>query len=256
MLAAQGGGDAVAGHGLAAGLQPFLQLGLRVLGPGGGGGAVQVRADQALDHGRRRGQAGIQLHGADQRLHGVREDRGALRPAAAGLALGQADQAGQAQLDGDLVQRFLAHQVRAHAAELALVGLRVAAVEQPRHAGREHGIAQEFEALVVVAAEALVGQRPAQQGGVGEAVAQALLQLLGRALAGRLGARRGRRLQARRAVADRGTGRLHGGFRARPCRAGGCEGRAARRAAPRLRRRNRSRSGRPRGAGRGRGLRG
>ena len=42
--------------------------------------------------------------------------------------------------------------------------------------GRQHGVTQEFEALVVLGAEALVRERTLEQRRLDEAVAKALLQ--------------------------------------------------------------------------------
>jgi hypothetical protein len=80
------------------------------------------------------------------------------------------------------VQAVLAHQVRAHARQVALVG----AGESARTAGRDrqaqHRVAEELEPLVVVGAEAAVRQRALQQAlGSREAVAQPLLQGVRRA---------------------------------------------------------------------------
>ena len=69
--------DAVGRHRQAARLQPFLQLGLGVLGPARDVGGLDDLAEQAL-HERARGlQAAVEEGGADQRLERVGQDRGA-----------------------------------------------------------------------------------------------------------------------------------------------------------------------------------
>jgi hypothetical protein len=70
--------------------------------------------------------------------------------------------------------------VRAHARQVAFVGAGKARVEQCRDCGLQHGVAEEFEALVVLGAGAAVRQRAQQQARVGEPMAQALLQRVDR----------------------------------------------------------------------------
>ena len=139
-------------------------------------GGLDDLAEQALHQGPRGGEAAVLEGRADQRLERVGEDRGAQRAAAAGLALAQAQQLGQAELQGGAVQAVLAHQVGADPGQVALVGIAEAVEQQAGDGQAEHGVAEELETLVVVGAEAAVGQGPLQEAGVGEAVADALLQ--------------------------------------------------------------------------------
>jgi hypothetical protein len=78
------------------------------------------------------------------------------------------------------VQAVLAHEVGAHAREVAFVAVGQAFVEQARDRQAQHGIAQEFQPLVVLGAPAAVRERTPQQLGPREGVAQALLQGLQR----------------------------------------------------------------------------
>ena len=76
----------------------------------------------------------------------------------------------------DALQAVLAHEVRAHAREVAFVAAREALEQQAGDRQVQHRVAQELEALVVVGAMAAVRQRALHQRRAGKAVAQALLQ--------------------------------------------------------------------------------
>ena len=115
------------------------------------------------------------MSGADQRLDRVGQDRRPRRAAAARLALGQLQRVGQAEHERDPVQAVLAHEVGAHAREVALVGAGEAVEQQPRDGQVQHRVAQELEALVVVGAEAAVREGALEQRALGELVAEPLL---------------------------------------------------------------------------------
>jgi hypothetical protein len=74
------------------------------------------------------------------------------------------------------VQAVLAHQVGADARQVTLVGAREALVQQAGHRQVEHGVAEEFEALVVLGAAAAVGERTQQQARLLEPMTEPLLQ--------------------------------------------------------------------------------
>ena len=139
-------------------------------------GGLDDLGEQALHQGAGGDEAAVLEGGADQGLEGVGQDRGAQGAAAAGLALAQAEQLGQAELQGGAVQAVLAHQVGADAGQVALVGVAEAVEQEAGDGQAQDGVAEELETLVVVGAEAAVGQGPLQEAGVGEAVADALLQ--------------------------------------------------------------------------------
>ena len=121
-------------------------------------------------------QAAVEEGGADQRLEGVGQDRCAQGAAAARLALAEAQRLGQAELERGPVQAVLAHQMGADAGEVALVGAAEAVEEEARDDQAQHRVAEELEPLVVVGAEAAVGQRALQERRIAEAVADALLE--------------------------------------------------------------------------------
>ena len=83
---------------------------------------------------------------------------------------------GQAELERGSEQAVLADEVGADARQIALVGIAEAVEQQARDDEAEDGVAEEFEALVVVGAEAAVREGPFQERRVAEAVADALLQ--------------------------------------------------------------------------------
>jgi hypothetical protein len=74
------------------------------------------------------------------------------------------------------VQAVLAHEVRANTGQVAFVGATEAVEQETRDDQAQNRVAQELEALVVIGTETTVGKRPLQKGGVGEAVADALLE--------------------------------------------------------------------------------
>jgi molecular chaperone DnaK len=84
--------------------------------------------------------------------------------------------ADQAQAEGGAVQAVFAHQVGAHAGQVALVGAAEALVQQRRDGQAEHGVAEELQPLVVLRPETAVRQRALQQGRVAEGVTEPLLQ--------------------------------------------------------------------------------
>jgi hypothetical protein len=71
-------------------------------------------------------------------------------------------------------QRFFPHQAGAQLGQLAFLQLREARVELVGDRAAEHAVAEEFEPLVVLRAVAAVGQRPLEETGIGELVAQQL----------------------------------------------------------------------------------
>ncbi len=80
------------------------------------------------------------------------------------------------QFPRHLGQGLLVHQAGPQAAEVALLQSRMAAVEGLGHAGVDERIAQEFQAFIVVAADATVGERELQQARVRETVSERPLQ--------------------------------------------------------------------------------
>ena len=89
-------------------------------------------------------------------FEGVGQDGGALRATALGFAIREAQHLGQTQIERQAVQAVFAHQVGADAGQVALVGAGIALVQQAGDSQAQHRVAQEFQALVVVAAEAAV----------------------------------------------------------------------------------------------------
>ena len=61
------------------------------------------------------------------------------------------------------MQAVLAHEVGAHAREVAFVGVAEAVEQQARDDQAQHGVAEELEPLVVVGAEAAVRERALEQ---------------------------------------------------------------------------------------------
>ena len=82
---------------------------------------------------------------------------------------------GEARGGGAARPSILADEVRAHTREVALVGAGKAVIEQARDGEVQHCVAEELEPLVVVRAEAAVGERTLEERTLREDVAQALL---------------------------------------------------------------------------------
>ena len=141
--------DCIARQRQAAGLQRFLQTGLGILQFRRARQPVEARHEQPLDHLRRGVEAAVQVDRAEQRLERVGQDR--LAPEAAGLQLARAEPQLLAELDlgGDHRQRLAAHQARAEARQLALVGGAELAEHQHGDHAVEHRVAEELQSFVV-----------------------------------------------------------------------------------------------------------
>ena len=152
--------DTVAGNGDAARLQPFLQLGLRVLAPGREIGRLDDLAEEAPHDGVRRIEAAVLEGRADERLERVGKDRRALRAAAARL--------GTTRLPGcDLLVTLEPCPMCAQAASFFRIRRLVFGAYDPKGGGIEHG-ARVFDAPSC-------HHRPEVIGGVREADGAALL---------------------------------------------------------------------------------
>ena len=85
-------------------------------------------------------------------------------------------QLGQAELQRRAMQAVFAHEVGAHARQVAFVGVAQAVEQQAGDDQAQNRVAEEFEPFVVVGAEASVREGPLQKAGIGETVADTLLQ--------------------------------------------------------------------------------
>jgi hypothetical protein len=143
----------VAGGDPALGLQPFLQLALR----------IQLRSDRlerrtgdGLTKRTRGVETALQEDGGDQRLDRVGEHvRGVAQAGRFGTAT-QAQRFGEIVLAGPMRERFGADQLRAHAREHAFVRIRLAHEQQLTDTEPEHRVTQELQPLVVGEVGALV----------------------------------------------------------------------------------------------------
>jgi hypothetical protein len=161
---------------MAAPLDEFLQQGLGILAEGAQVDVRQDRAIQVFDDAADFRIAAIQVDGAEDGLQRVGQDRGPAKAPAFQLALAQAQVGRQRQALGDVGQGGLLDQVRAHPRQVAFVHFGVLGEQQRGNDEIQHGIPQEFQALVVRHAMAAVGQGPLQQGRIPKAVVQGGLQ--------------------------------------------------------------------------------
>ena len=151
-------------------LRPFLERGLRVaqLGRDRGERVVPIVHDEVP----RRRHAAVEIERGDQRFAGAGQDRALLAPAARGFGRGH-DQIGrQARGFRHLGAGFaLDEAVEAHGEPafglLGMIGIQALGDDQAQHA-----VAEEFQALVGVGADAGVGEGARQQRPVGEPVAE------------------------------------------------------------------------------------
>ena len=131
----------------------------------------------------------VQIHGGKYGLGGVGQYGGPAAAAALLLALAQQQIIAQVQGLGHLVQALLTHQGGADAGQVALRQLRVLFEQVLGGHKAQHGVAQEFQALVAAytLAAVLVGVGAVVQGGteqlrVAEGVAQLFFQFFHRNL--------------------------------------------------------------------------
>ena len=122
--------------------------------------------------------AGIQVHRANHGLQRIGQDGRPLLSARARFALAQAQQLGQAQHHGQLVQGVLLDQIGAHARQIAFGQLAQLLVQQAGDRQIEHRVAQKLEAFVVVGEKLRCVSACGKQFRIGKLMLQALLQRL------------------------------------------------------------------------------
>jgi hypothetical protein len=149
----------------------LLEAGLPVQGGTAGRGHDQQRVEQPVHETARGLQATADVHGADQGLERVGQDR-VLLPAAGGLLTASQQQVGTdaavAQPARDPGQRRHVDHGGTQFGQLTFGEVGLAAVELVGDDQAEHRVAQEFQALVgrqatVLVGEGPVGQRQAEQ---------------------------------------------------------------------------------------------
>src|SRR5690606_25426580 len=111
-------------------------------------------------------------------LEGVSEDRRLLPTARELLAATEPQVGAEADLHRDLGERGRRHETRAALRELALVDIRMRAVEHDRDGLTEDRVAEELEALVVADAAVLVRVRAVGQGELEQLQVDVDLELL------------------------------------------------------------------------------
>ena len=146
-----------------AALQEFLQTSLGVLQLFRRRQVLETSLIEPLDEGARRRQVAVEIDGADQCLQRIGQNR--LPPEAAALQLTRAelDLLTQGQIVGEFRQRLSAYQRGSQPAQMALVGLGQGLVQSLGNGEAEDGVAEEFKALVVLAAGAPVRQRAREE---------------------------------------------------------------------------------------------
>src|SRR3954471_1529247 len=128
----------------------------------------------AFDEGRpqlaheppRRVEAAVEVERTDQRFDDVPDDVFATRRAILARLLAKSELRRNPGFDADLPTRRARHEHREAVRQLAFGLLRKALLEPFGHDQSEHAVAEEFEALVIVLAEARVGEGLLKQAGL------------------------------------------------------------------------------------------
>ena len=157
-------------------LQELLQTGLRILTEGFGREIRENRLVDAQNHGLRSLEARLAENGAENRLHGVGENRRAFGAARLQFAFTHVEEGRDVDALGNFVQRLLADEVCAHAREVAFGEVRVAQKERIADHAIEHRVAQKFKTFVVFGRVAAVRDGAPQELLILEAVADSLLK--------------------------------------------------------------------------------
>ena len=141
--------DGVLGHRQPLRLQPFLQSSLRILAERRRIGIAQQVGIDGVDRPARGRETGIDEHGAEHRLHRVREDRRPIRAPASRFAFAKVDRSAEPEPPGHMRQRVLVDEMRAGAGQVALGKRREPLVERQRDDAVEDRVADEFQPFVV-----------------------------------------------------------------------------------------------------------
>ena len=125
-------------------LQPLLQLGLGVFAHGLHVGLDVDLGEQAFNQGLCVLVAAVQVDRANDGFERIGEDRRAVLPARAHLALAQPHHGRQIQFFGQLVQRVLLDQVGPHPRQVAFGQIGQLGVQQVGHRQVEHRVTQKL----------------------------------------------------------------------------------------------------------------
>ena len=159
-------------------LQHFLKTRLRILAELLGRESRQDRIVETQDHFLSRLETGFGEDRAENRLHGVGDDRRALGAAVSHFAFAHAQEVRNAHAAADRVEHLLAHEVRAHARKIAFGEVTVAQKERVADHAVQNRVPEEFEAFVVVGRKRSVRARPVEKFLVLERIADAFFELV------------------------------------------------------------------------------
>ena len=164
-------------HGVAWQRQPpplheLLQPGLGILQHFRGRQRIDARTDHRLDQRPGRDHATVEQRRAEDRLQRIGEDGFAQVAAALEFAGTQPDVIAELEFAGDLGQRPVAHQARAHSGKVAFRGVGPALEQQRGNGEVQQRIAEKLQPFVVRIAAAAVGQGLLEQAGVLEGIRQ------------------------------------------------------------------------------------
>ena len=176
MVGARTVDDTIFGQGQAARLQGFLQACLGILELLGIGQCLDGYGEQAPEQFVGRGIARVEVHGADHGLEDIGQRGTALETAAPLLARAHGKQIPEIQFTRHPGQCPAIDQGRAHARKVTLVQFWTSPVKHLGDRQADHGIAQEFESLVMNTAGAAMPQPLFSPGRILELVCQSSFQ--------------------------------------------------------------------------------
>lgn len=118
----------------------------------------------------------VKIHRPYQRLECICQDRWSRRSTRASLAFSQPQQGREAELDCQLVKRFLLDQIGTNTREVTFRQTGELYIQKMCYRQVQHRVTQKFEALVVVGRKAAMRERELQQPRVGKGVLETRLQ--------------------------------------------------------------------------------
>ena len=131
-------------------LQPFLQFGFGIFANRLHGRVDFHRLEQALHQTLRHKKTGVKINRPNNGFQGIGQNGGTLLPSRAGLTFTQAQNIGQAQHDGQLVQGILLDQIGPYPGQIAFRQRAQTGVQQIGHGQIQDRITQKLKPLIVI----------------------------------------------------------------------------------------------------------
>ena len=126
-------------------------------------GVINLVLEQAQNHLAGRIKPMLQVHRAENRLGGVRQNGVLILTIRGALPLTQQNMLTKANLSGNIREAITADHASAHLGNIALWAIWVLAIQLVRHRQAQNRIAQKLEAFIVRQHAILVGERTMRQ---------------------------------------------------------------------------------------------